>query len=366
MFGNDSPIGLGFDIWGEHDRGGHANYAIAPGRNIREAPVEPNLGGVRGLSAVLPDGVADAACCPRRVGLDAASATPSGSTRVSRALLASSVRRALHDVSRGQPSRRWRGPHDRARPRCRSPSPSGCRCPTRRSRRRETRPGSPRSRHRPRRWSPRRRWRARSRPRRNRGCEEAPAWAPPRQPEIHVIQRTGDDADHDLVRTGLRVGHLARSVGTGRLVEDPGVHRAEPRRRCRRARPSRARRSRLASPTRRPSIHTSKGLSNSAACRRCSDLRDVAVRHVRASSEALSCLEPVSEVERDVEDVEQSVTWVPAGRHSHRPSHSAFIAIHTRPRHHERRATTCATKTCGRPSTSTSAMSTGRVTASSV
>ena len=36
--GNDSPMGSGFGIWGEHDRGGHANYAIAPARNIVKRP----------------------------------------------------------------------------------------------------------------------------------------------------------------------------------------------------------------------------------------------------------------------------------------------------------------------------------------
>jgi NADPH:quinone reductase-like Zn-dependent oxidoreductase len=36
--GNDSPMGAGFGIWGEHDRGGHANLAIAPSRNIVARP----------------------------------------------------------------------------------------------------------------------------------------------------------------------------------------------------------------------------------------------------------------------------------------------------------------------------------------
>ena len=36
--GNDSPMGPGFGIWGEHDRGGHANFAIAPARNIVPRP----------------------------------------------------------------------------------------------------------------------------------------------------------------------------------------------------------------------------------------------------------------------------------------------------------------------------------------
>jgi NADPH:quinone reductase-like Zn-dependent oxidoreductase len=36
--GNDSPMGPGFGIWGEHDRGGHANLAIAPARNIVRRP----------------------------------------------------------------------------------------------------------------------------------------------------------------------------------------------------------------------------------------------------------------------------------------------------------------------------------------
>lgn len=37
-FGNDSPLGPGFMIWGEHCRGGHADFAIAPARNVRPRP----------------------------------------------------------------------------------------------------------------------------------------------------------------------------------------------------------------------------------------------------------------------------------------------------------------------------------------
>lgn len=37
-YGNDSPIGPGFMIWGEHCRGGHADYAIVPARNVRPRP----------------------------------------------------------------------------------------------------------------------------------------------------------------------------------------------------------------------------------------------------------------------------------------------------------------------------------------
>lgn len=36
--GNDSPMGPGFMIWGEHCRGGHATYAVAPARNVRPRP----------------------------------------------------------------------------------------------------------------------------------------------------------------------------------------------------------------------------------------------------------------------------------------------------------------------------------------
>lgn len=36
--GNNSPYGPGFKIWGEHCRGGHATYAIAPARNVRRRP----------------------------------------------------------------------------------------------------------------------------------------------------------------------------------------------------------------------------------------------------------------------------------------------------------------------------------------
>jgi NADPH:quinone reductase-like Zn-dependent oxidoreductase len=36
--GNDSPMGPGFMIWGEHCRGGHGTHAIAPARNVRPRP----------------------------------------------------------------------------------------------------------------------------------------------------------------------------------------------------------------------------------------------------------------------------------------------------------------------------------------
>jgi len=36
--GNDSPLGSSFQIWGEHCRGAHADFAIAPGRNVRLRP----------------------------------------------------------------------------------------------------------------------------------------------------------------------------------------------------------------------------------------------------------------------------------------------------------------------------------------
>ena len=36
--GNDSPMGPGFMIYGEHCRGGHAQYAVAPSRNVRPRP----------------------------------------------------------------------------------------------------------------------------------------------------------------------------------------------------------------------------------------------------------------------------------------------------------------------------------------
>ncbi|MEI8238948.1 MAG: zinc-binding dehydrogenase, partial [Actinomycetota bacterium] len=37
--GNDSPMGPGFMIYGEHRWGGHADYAVAPARNVRHRPV---------------------------------------------------------------------------------------------------------------------------------------------------------------------------------------------------------------------------------------------------------------------------------------------------------------------------------------
>jgi len=36
--GNDSPMGPGFEIWGEHTWGGHAAYATAPVRNVVRRP----------------------------------------------------------------------------------------------------------------------------------------------------------------------------------------------------------------------------------------------------------------------------------------------------------------------------------------
>ena len=37
-YGNDSPMGPGFMIYGEHCWGGHAEYAVAPARNVRPRP----------------------------------------------------------------------------------------------------------------------------------------------------------------------------------------------------------------------------------------------------------------------------------------------------------------------------------------
>jgi zinc-binding alcohol dehydrogenase/oxidoreductase len=37
-YGNNSPMGPGFTIWGEHCHGGHATFAIAPDRNVRPRP----------------------------------------------------------------------------------------------------------------------------------------------------------------------------------------------------------------------------------------------------------------------------------------------------------------------------------------
>jgi zinc-binding alcohol dehydrogenase/oxidoreductase len=37
-YGNNSPMGPGFMIWGEHCKGGHGTYAIAPARNVRPRP----------------------------------------------------------------------------------------------------------------------------------------------------------------------------------------------------------------------------------------------------------------------------------------------------------------------------------------
>ena len=38
-YGNNSPMGPGFMIWGEHCHGGHATFAIAPDRNVRPRPI---------------------------------------------------------------------------------------------------------------------------------------------------------------------------------------------------------------------------------------------------------------------------------------------------------------------------------------
>jgi zinc-binding alcohol dehydrogenase/oxidoreductase len=38
--GNDSPMGDGFMIWGEHCWGGHGTYAFAPSRNVRLRPAQ--------------------------------------------------------------------------------------------------------------------------------------------------------------------------------------------------------------------------------------------------------------------------------------------------------------------------------------
>jgi NADPH:quinone reductase-like Zn-dependent oxidoreductase len=37
-YGNNSPMGPGFMIWGEHCKGGHGTFAIAPARNVRPRP----------------------------------------------------------------------------------------------------------------------------------------------------------------------------------------------------------------------------------------------------------------------------------------------------------------------------------------
>jgi NADPH:quinone reductase-like Zn-dependent oxidoreductase len=37
-YGNDSPMGPGFHIYGEHTWGGHATYAVAPARNVVPRP----------------------------------------------------------------------------------------------------------------------------------------------------------------------------------------------------------------------------------------------------------------------------------------------------------------------------------------
>jgi len=36
--GNNSPMGPGFSIWGEHTRGGHGQFAVVPARNVRHRP----------------------------------------------------------------------------------------------------------------------------------------------------------------------------------------------------------------------------------------------------------------------------------------------------------------------------------------
>jgi NADPH:quinone reductase-like Zn-dependent oxidoreductase len=42
-YGNDSPLGPSFQIWGEHTWGGHAEYALVPARNVRPRPLHRTL-----------------------------------------------------------------------------------------------------------------------------------------------------------------------------------------------------------------------------------------------------------------------------------------------------------------------------------
>lgn len=42
-YGNDSPLGSSFRIWGEHCWGAHAEYALAPGRNVRPRPASRSI-----------------------------------------------------------------------------------------------------------------------------------------------------------------------------------------------------------------------------------------------------------------------------------------------------------------------------------
>ena len=90
--GNDSPMGSGFGIWGEHDRGGHANLADRAGSQHREAADEPHLGGVRRVPAVLPHRVAHAAAgrgCKRATRCSSsasAAASPRGALALGKAV----------------------------------------------------------------------------------------------------------------------------------------------------------------------------------------------------------------------------------------------------------------------------------------
>ena len=62
--GNDSPMGDGFMIYGEHCWGGHATFAVAPGRNVVAWPASRTWEEMRGVPAGLPDGLPDAAPLP--------------------------------------------------------------------------------------------------------------------------------------------------------------------------------------------------------------------------------------------------------------------------------------------------------------
>ena len=63
-WGNDSPMGPGFMIYGEHCWGGHATFAVAPSRNVRPRPAGRIWARVRGVSAGVPHRLPHAAPRP--------------------------------------------------------------------------------------------------------------------------------------------------------------------------------------------------------------------------------------------------------------------------------------------------------------
>ena len=126
--GNDSPMGRGFAIYGEHTWGGHADVRGRPGAQRRRPPGRALLGGVRGLPAGHAHRLPDAAPGPA-----APPARPCSSSASGRACRAprwpspatSAPRSWPRAAARPSASRRWRWA--RWRRSTRPPSAGTCR-----------------------------------------------------------------------------------------------------------------------------------------------------------------------------------------------------------------------------------------------